>query len=427
MTVERFLQNARTKSGSLDATCRSRLAFACWLMPLLLAGASAAQAQQWFFSPEIGIGVQYVDNPRLEETGDTDSITGGVVNIGAAFHRNTQTSSMVIRPSIELERYSSGRNEDSDAYFLDFDGEKEGQRSNWRLRGNFRRQQVLRGETTSPEIDDIGVDDDLQTGTGQTFFRRERDMLRLSPGFTFDFTERTSVSANVNFLGVRYDTEAVGEAVDYTNVRADTAIGRALTPDSSVEFGVFAATYDPDGISRETESLGARARYEKDVSDISSFFIEVGAQDAEIQSSNDAQNDVSETSFLWNMGYSRQLERTRWRFDLGQQVTPSGSGAIVERDLYRAIMHHQLRPRWTLGLSAVFLNTDALGREDVGGSLIDRDYLRTRATLSYQMTRNWTVEGRYSFTNQDFASIPGDAQEHAVRLWLVYSRPVPTS
>jgi opacity protein-like surface antigen len=394
----------------------------------LMALPSAAVAQQWVFNPEVEIGVQYIDNPRLIENGDTDNQTGGLLDIGAAFRRNTQTSSLLFRPTAAIFRYADDSDLDSERYSADFNATSRGQRSDWRFLGNFNQQEVFRGERTFADIDEEpGLDDSDQTGTGRTSERRQRDMWRLRPGFTFDFTERTGFKVDVNYLDVRYDTEEDGEAVDYTNGRVDAAIVRALTPDSSLEFGVFATKYEPDSFSRpETDGTGARIRYEKRVTDISTFFIDVGAQDSEIESTDPLQADISETSFLWNIGYARRLERTRWRFDFGQNVTPSGSGRMVERDLYRAIMSHQLKPRWLLELSAVALNSDSLGGEDLV-TTSDRDYLQGRATLGYQLTRSWTVESRYSLTHQDFEDTPGDAQEHEVRLSLVYRPPVPTS
>lgn len=386
-----------------------------------------SQAQQWVMTPVIEIGLQHIDNPRLQETGDTDNITGGLLDVAGELRRNTQTSSILFRPGVAIYRYSGDSDEDSEGYFLDFDAENDGQRSNWRFAANFSREEVLRGETTSSEIDDIGVDDSVQTGTGRTFERRERDQWRVRPGFTFEFTERTALEVDVNYLDTQYDTEELGEAVNYTNSRADAAIVRSLTADSRVEVGVFASIYEPDAVDRDSDSVGVRVRYEKEVTDISSFFIDVGAQDSDLPAPAVPGAEVSESSFLWNIGYARRLERTRWRFDVGQAVTPSGSGFLVERDLYRATMQHQLRPRWSLMLSAVLMNTDTLGADDLATTANDRDYAQGRAALAYQMTQNWTIEGLYGLTYQDFADTPGDAQEHEVRLSLVYRPPVPTS
>lgn len=389
-----------------------------------LALPSVAGAQQWLFTPEIEIGAHYVDNPRLEESGDTDSITGGLLDVAGALRRNSETSSVLFRPAAAIYRYSGDTNEDSEAYFLDFNANKQGQKSNWRFRGNFRQQQVYQGETTSAEFDDIGVDDSVQTGSGRIFERRQRDMWRLRPGVTFDLTQRTALEFDVNYLDVQYDSQELGEAVDYTNSRADAAIVRALSEDSDLTFGVFASRYEPDEQRRETDSTGVRVRYGKQVSNISSFFIEVGAQDSNIQSAVDPQDETSESSFLWNIGYDRQLEVTHWRFDIGQAVTPSGSGFMVERDLYRVIMRRQLQPRWALELSAVAMNTDTLGDDAL--TVNDRDYLQGQASLEFQMTRSWAVEGLYGYTYQDFTDITGDAQEHEFRLSLVYQPPIPT-
>ena len=387
---------------------------------------SETMAQQWLFTPVVEIGVQHIDNPRLIEGDvDTDNITGGMVDVAAEMRRNTQISSILFRPAAAIYRYSGDSDEDSESYFMDFDANRTGQRSQWRFTANFSQQQVFRGETTSSEIDDPGVDDSDQTGTGRTFERRERDLWRVRPGATFNFTERTALKLDFNYLNAQYDTQEVGEAVDYWNGRADASIVRALTPDSDLEFGVFASRYDPDRLNGETDSTGVRARYQKEVSDISTFFIEVGAQNSDVPSVVNPGTESSESSFLWSMGYARQLQRTRWRFDIGQAVTPSGSGVLVERDQFRVSMQHQLRPRWALMLSAVALNTGGVAEEDIV-TTNDRDYLQGRVALAYEMSLNWTVEGLYGLTYQDFADIEGDAQEHEVRLSLIYRPPLPT-
>lgn len=409
------------------ATASRAMAVIIALPMSLLVLPSVTHAQQWVLLPEIEVGAQYIDNPRLRENGPVEDITGGLLDVAAAFHRNTETSSILIRPSAAVYRYSGDSNEDSEAYFFDFNGEKLGQRSTWFFKGNYRQQQVFRGETTSSEIDDVGIDDSVQTGTGRTFERRQRDMWRLGPGFTFEFTERTALKVELNYLDVQYDVQEADEAIDYTNGRADVSIVRTLSEGTILEFGVFGSKYEPDAVSRDTESVGARLRYEKDVSDISTFFVDLGAQDSEIQSVASPGSDLSETSFLWNLGYRRQLELTQWTFDVGQSVTPSGSGALVERDLYRVIMRHQFKPRWSLELAGVLMNTDTLSRDDVvTASRNERDYLRGNAALAWQMTPNWTIESLYMYTYQDFADIEGDAQEHEVRLSLVYRPPVPT-
>lgn len=415
---------ARPRLHDLRAWRRPVWAFL--FLPFALAYSPVASAQQWLVSPEIALGAQYSDNPRLVEGGDSADIIGGTLDLSAVIRRNTPNSSILIRPRVEIDGDSGDNNDDSEAFFLDFNGEKQGQRSNWRFKGNFRQQQVFRGEATSAEIDDEGIGDADQTGTGRTTVRRQREQWRLAPSFDFDMTERMSVKVNANYLDVQYDIQAPGEAVNYTNSRLAAAIVRRLTPDSNLEFGLFASSYEPDTLFRETESLGAKLRYSKSVSSVSRLFIEVGAQDSDVQTSADPQDDVSESSFNWHAGYTRWSERTTWRFDLGQTVSPSGSGSVVERNLYRAVMDHRLRPRWMFGVSLVVLNTESLNSQGLVTSN-DRDYALVRTSLGFQMTRNWTIEGRYDFTQQDFADTPGDAQENEIRLSLIYSRPVPTS
>src|SRR5690606_20766526 len=122
------------------------------------------------------------------------------------------------------------------------------------------------------EVDDIGVEDEVQTGSGRTFERRQRDLIRLQPGGTFELSQRLGLDLSANYLDVSYDTQEAGEAVDYTNGRADVGLIYQVAPQSALELGVFAERYEPDLVQRETDSIGAMVRYSLDVSDISGFF-----------------------------------------------------------------------------------------------------------------------------------------------------------
>ena len=407
------------------------LALACGLAAagLLAMLPQPAAAQQWLFTPEVELGAHHVDNPRLTEQEETDAITGGLVDAGLAMRRNTQTSSLLLRPRVAIHRYTDAADEDSEAYFLDFNAETETERSHWDVQANYRQQQVFRGETTPADFDEgdiedgVGIDDDVQTGTGRTFERRRRDLWRINPGVSFELTEVTSLRMDLSYLDVQYDQEQIGEATDYNNSRVEAGVAHALTPHSEISGFLFGERYDAVNIDRQTDSIGARARYRQNISELSMFYIDVGVQESQSESPANPALDRSKTAFLWSLGLDRQFEITRWRVELGRRVTPSGSGSLVERDMLRAVMNHQFQPRWFLEIAAVALQTSRVA-EDITGN--ERDYLQGRATLAWQWTPSWTIEGGYSLTHQDFADIPGDAQEHEIRLSFVYNPPLPT-
>lgn len=186
--------NARAQARPAAFACALAAASLFVLLP------TPSPAQQWLFTPEIEIGAHHVDNPRLAEQAETDAITGGLLDAGLAFRRNTQTSSVLLRPRAAIFRYTDAPEEDSEAFFLDFNAQTENQRSTWRINGNYRQQQVFRGETTSAEFEDVdvGIDDEVQTGTGRTFTRRQRDLFRLNPGATFNVTQVTSLQVDLS-------------------------------------------------------------------------------------------------------------------------------------------------------------------------------------------------------------------------------------
>ncbi|HEX2139961.1 MAG TPA: hypothetical protein VHG33_09635, partial [Woeseiaceae bacterium] len=259
----------QTTNNAHTQTRRAAFAFALASASLFVLLPAPSSAQQWLFTPEIEIGAHHVDNPRLAEETETDAITGGLLDAGLAIRRNTQTSSMLLRPRAAIFRYTDAPEEDSEAFFLDFDAQTERQRSTWRINGNYRQQQVFRGETTSADFDDVdvGIDDEVQTGTGRTFTRRQRDLFHLNPGVTLEFDQLTSLRVDLSYLDVRYDQDELGEAVDYNDSRIEAAVVRSLSRHSEISAGIFASRYDPKDLERQTDSVGARVRYEQDVSD----------------------------------------------------------------------------------------------------------------------------------------------------------------
>src|SRR5690606_8604054 len=271
---------------------RRRRATALLLAPAVLffvLRPDTAAAQQWLVTPELEIAAQYVDNPRLREDGEepgtgedglagpSDSIEGGLIDAALALRRNTPVSTFLLRPSVVVQRYAGETDKDAEAYLLDMDAGREGRRSGWRLRGNYRQEQVFRGETTPADFDDL-LEDDVQTGTGRTFQRRQRDLWRIQPEFRMSFTELTALALELRYQDVSYDEEEPGTAVDYRNMYVDAAIQRELSPYNRLEFAVFGSRYDPSIDGRETDAVGARIGYQQSTSDISTWFVEVGAQ-----------------------------------------------------------------------------------------------------------------------------------------------------
>lgn len=114
----------------------------CLLVAGLIALPHVALAQKWVLSPLVEISALHIDNPRLKENDATENITGGLLIVGGELQRKPETSRVLIGPTAVVYRYSGNNNENSESLLLNFDAENNGQRSNWRLRGNFRQQEV---------------------------------------------------------------------------------------------------------------------------------------------------------------------------------------------------------------------------------------------------------------------------------------------
>lgn len=381
----------------------------------------ASNAAQWIVHPEIEVGTDYNDNPLLVEDGTEESIFGGELNILAEFERRTELSEVVIGPRVELSRYSDDDDLDSTDLFLDLSAVRRSQTSTWSLDANISDQQVLRGEIESPEFDDTGVDD-AQTGTGNILRNQDRTLLRINPEFSHTINQRATWILGASYLDIGYDPQLLGTAVDYDEGRIDTAFAYQLSSINKIRFSLFASEYETADSTNETTSYGATARFEQSISERSSFFAEVGYRDFDIETGINSPIVTQESSFLWNVGFSRRWQNSQFRMEAGQAVTPSGSGAMAERQRARATIDHHISPRLEVRIATIAQFTDTLASNS---NMDDRDYFQGRLTLAYQLSRKWSMEAQVSFTDQDDKVEPGSAQATQAGLSVVYRPATP--
>lgn len=395
--------------NSKNSVFHSALLFA------LFALVADARAQGWTVEPNIAIGADYNDNPRLVEDGTEESVSGGTLDISAAFRRQTETSEFSVNPRANVRRYSDN-DADAEDFYLDISTERRSPKSRWSLDLNASQVQVIRGELTDAEFDDTGVDD-VQTGTGQIQDRQQRTLLRFRPQATFNVTERMSWFVDASYIDVGYDSQVIGSATDYSDGRIQTGFQFSTSERGSIRLTLFGSEYESGDNLNETSSYGALLRYQHAVTESTYFYAEAGYQDSDIEFPGLPLEDVSESATVWGIGGARDWTRTSLRIAIQNIVTPSGSGFLTERQRNRVTLDHKLSPRWDLRIAFLAQDTDTLASDS---TLSDRDYSQGRITLAYRLAPKWSILGSTSYTYQDYATSPGDSRSRQANLDFVF-------
>ena len=388
------------------------------LLACALACPSGGQADEWRVAPDLRLGVVYNDNLRLAD-GDEEEIdvAGARIDIGLLAEKRSATSTLRLRPRLRSDRYSDNRQEESDDQFLDFSLQNRGIRSRWGVGANFAREGVLRGGSDpiiddEPDLENPGLEDPVRFDS-----RRRRTILRLLPSWSYQLSNLTEVGGSLGYSDVSFTPQQRGEALDFTDTILDGFVQRAISPTSRLRLSLFAADFTVDDINNDTRSYGTRARYERDLSEVYSFYFGAGFQYSEIEAGANNELDQSQSGGLLDIGINRRWEQTTLQAAAGRSIQASSTGFLSQVDQVRLSLNHKFSARWEGSTALRLQKNDSL---DDDFPFNQRDYYELRTRLSHRLTRAWVVELSHAFSYLDWKDTPGTAKSNEVLLTVNY-------
>jgi len=315
---------------------------------LSVLGSGSAQAQQWIFTPSIGLDQRFDDNYRLEPAAERQiSATRLVGDLGLLRETPVFSISGTARADLRLELGDVEDSSPDSNQILLFDLERRFQRSSVKL--DLGYQQDTPSRDISADITDAGSNaEDGGVVTQDSDVARER--LDLSPSVRYQLSRRTSVEASIGYTRVDHDQPSPADAIftQYVRLLQNPNLtdeqredltdenGDALDPDQVTidTVGVFRPTGELDDYDRTRLDLGYRFRLDRisvvsAFAGISEFVSEVDADNAAFVF-EDLVPDPDERQILrapkresvartasFRLGYDRELTRT---LDIGVQA-----------------------------------------------------------------------------------------------------------
>lgn len=399
----------------------TRRAVAVLALVIMACGMPAAHAANWEFLPVIDVGVFTDDNYTLNPTSQAQiDVVGAQINVELAWRATTPLSQFTLAPRLESTLIPDDQEWESNDGYLRLDWSHERQRVDAGLRAEYSDETTVKSELPSSDVDgDLGDPDEGDAGVVAVDNRRQR--LSFRPRLSFDVTERSTLLADAGYQDVDYDQESPGNTQGYSNTNASIGYRFATSPTSGFTARGTASRYERKSDSVETDSYGVQVEWNSRLSEVTRWYVRVGAEEVDIPPSlQTSGGSSSETGFDGGVGAQWAFQVTNLFVDATSSVQPNASGRIIQRDELRLRLTRQFGPRF-FGHLGARANRDAALSEDLG-TFRDRDYATGAVGFEWRMTREFSLVGQYDVTWQEYETNPSAATSNAFRLSIVYER-----
>jgi hypothetical protein len=394
----------RTRAAILEPRAAGARALS---LALALALPGVSSAANWELAPRVEVGYRYNDNYRLEQPGGEIEVSGAEADAAFTLRTLDPRTHVEITPRVHSTYFPSEPEEDSNDYFLDGLLEDVTPRRTMGVSAGFSQQDVVRSEAPGTDFEgDLGDPQDVDSGF--TVERNRRDLIRVSPYFNYDFTERSFMQLQARYIDAQFDRQVESQQQDFTDAGVSAGYGFRVSPRSQVIARALASQYETQF---DTEALGAEAEWTVNYSPTARFYVSAGAQQIE------PENDDKRTSVIAGIGGRWTSPRNTLFLDLTRHVRPVSAGTVVERHQLRLRINHDISPRLSLGFGL-----RASRDEDISEPAVspDRDYATADAGIEWRWQRYLSFFARYAYQWQEYSDEPSDASSNRILIGVVY-------
>jgi hypothetical protein len=376
---------------------------------------SVAHAQNWEFDPRLQLGYEYNDNYRLDFPGQEIDVSGGMLDVRLPVKLVDPVRKAELSPRVRSTYFPDERDQDSNDYFLGGLYEQRTQRQTLGIEANWSRQDVIRSELPSSDIDG-NLGDPTLGDAGRVLLRNKRDQLRVLPYWQYDLSQRHRLEAGAHYLDADYEDNSNGDPIleryrqrDFTDAGINAGWGYAVTQRSRLTFRGRASHYKT---VVDSDAYGAEVEWRSDYSETAHLYMRVGGQQTDI----DRPNTSTETNVIAGLGGRWDWPTTNLFADLTRSVGPNSSGAVIERSELRLRMARAIQPRLSVLAGARATRDEAID----SSTYPQREYITGEVGFDWRFTRTWSLVGQYHYIWQEYADEPSDTASNAITLGVVY-------
>ena len=328
------------------------------------------------------------------------------------FYSYSDITSFSFEPRALIRNYPDEPEFESNDFFLRSTFRHRGRSSTFGFRVNYDQQSVRTAERTDIDIDIEDPDEIPEDDTGRVGLDGNRSRWRISPYWSYQFSNVSSMDVSIDYFDARYDEVFALALIDYTDARISLGYRRAF---SNITTGIVKATgrrFEPDRILNDNTGYGFLAGFEREMSEKTHLVALIGVENTE-QALGQTDAEV-----IGNITYTRNLETISMFARFDRAVTASGSGTVELRNTLSVNFNRRLHERISAGLGIRAYDARRVGDAP---SIGDRDFVQLQTTFRWYLSEAFVVEADYRYTILDRSSAIGErANANQVALWFVY-------
>ena len=352
-------------------------------IPFLLTLATLFSANSYALNWESGYRVNleagYDDNFLLASSNEIDTSISKL-GLFASAEGSSEVSSVQLLAGVNSDDYSDPSIDAHTTGNLSLSLSNQGER----LHSSFGLS-YLSEPTIETELLDTGI---LVDST--------RDTVRVSPGMRYSLDERNSLSVNLSFTDVSYDTLSLSE---YQNNSLSLGWGYRLDETSDFSTSLSFSRYEPDNADN-TDTSSLSLGYNMRSTEATTYSFSVGYSD--VEGPINSQTGSTYGATISNV----RDERNSFSLTVAHSFQASGLGVVREEDRLGLGWTHAFSEKAQGVLAADFVGTD------------DRDYFEIQPSINYRLSENFSISANYRFRQQD--STAGDAESNSLLITLSY-------
>ena len=378
------------------------------------ASPNSAQAQEWRFEPILRAGLVADDNPKLSTRTDEEiDLTGYLLDVRAdIYYASSDITSFSFQPRALLRNYPDNPEFESNDLFLRSTFRHRARSSTYGFRVNFDQQSVRTAERANSDLEIEDPNEIPNDDTGRVGLDGDRSRWRLSPYWSYRFSDISSIDVGLDYFDTRYDNVFAGLLIDYTDARISLGYRRAL---SNITTGILTVTgrrFEPDRILNDNTGYGVLVGFEREMSEKTRLVAMIGVENTE-QALGQTDAEV-----IGNFTLTRNLETISLFAKYDRAVTASGSGTVELRNTLSVNFNRRLHERISAGLGVRAYDARRIGSAP---SIGDRNFVQLQAMFRWYLSEAFVVEADYRYTILDRSSAIGErANANQVGLWFVY-------
>ena len=416
---------------------------------------SVINAAEWKTEPSLFFKTQYNDNVRMRaDNNNPESSTGFTLEPRVKFSGEEQYLwDMYIDARGVVTRFQDVEDADSDNAFFVFDGGKQTERSDWRLNTSFERNSNFDTDFDT-ENPDAGLLDD----------HTERKTATVSPSVKWSMSETSQIVFSLNSTDVSFDEVSSTNLENYDFDSASFNAYWLVQENHKLGFTGTYSEYDSPGANFYFDQSVFQLDYTYTINPISNLSVSFGersldstigvtqacvANGVTVPIASFSSGVCPETTtqpstgqvflvtpiveevsndddgIVVNITYFSKTETTSHSIVSGRKIIPSSFGSAQEERsaTYQFSINNTERLTTSLILSGS--ETETVSGID---SSNDRTRYRIEPSLTYKLNRNWNINLRYRFIEQNISNSDEDSISNAVfvNLYLHWPKLVTT-